>query len=382
MMLTGWVLLAGLLAPPLLAGTDIRRVEGGVAVYLPNLNDWRPISKVPFGLVAGDRIKLKPLSKAEITFEDGTWIQASQDAVFRVKQDDEAGTAIELESGRIEASVKRLRDHVFEVFAPGAKVTLRADRASIHVTNRKVVVVEVTRGLADVAPAVGPPVQVPDEHRLEIPPGKAPGLPMPIKELRHVIQKLPSAPPGSTRKFERKAQRADPGVEAPEAAAAKAKPAVELGADGLGLPKPPAEAAAPRLGTESLGLEPELGNASLGIKEPKGAPTDAPALGAKALGLKEPPAEAKAPRKEPAAKKAGPEYYRSKPVSTDISPLMDFTEFGVPRPKPRPKEPEPKPQPAPKKKAKARPTAEPEPGYYKPRKISTDISPLIETPKK
>lgn len=379
---TGWLLLAGVLASPLLAGTDIRHVEGGVAVYLPNLNDWRPISKVPFGLVAGDRIRLKPLSKAEITFEDGTWVRASQDAVFKVKQDDEAGTAIELESGRLDVSVKRLRDHVFEVFAPGAKVTLRADRASIQVTNRKVVVVEVTRGLADVAPAVGPPVQVPDEHRLEIPPGKAPGLPMPLKELKHVIQKLPSAPPGSTRKYERKAQRADPSTDEPQPKAAKAKPAEELGADGLGLPKPPPEAPAPKLGTESLGLEPELGNASLGIKEPRAAPSDAPALGGKALGLKEPPPEPKAPPKKPAPPKTGPEYYKSKPVPTDISPLMDFGEFGVKKPKPRPKEAAPKAEPAPKKKTKVEPETPAQPEYYKPKTISTDISPLIEAPRK
>lgn len=377
-----WAFLLGLCSAPLLAGTDIRQVEGGVAVYLPALNDWKAISKVPFGLVAGDRIRLKPLSKVELTFEDGTWLRASQDAVFRVKQDDETGTAIELESGRVEVSVKRLRDHVFEVFAPGAKVTLRADRAGIWVTPKKVVVIEVTRGLADVAPAVGPAVQVPDEHRLEVPPGKAPGLPMPIAELKRFIQKLPAAPPGATRKYERRALRADPEAGG-QARPAKAAPEAALDAEGLGLPKPPPEASAPKLGPESLDLEPQLGAASLGIKEPKAAPP-AEALGGKSLGLKDPPPEPRAPPKKALPKTDEPEYYRSRPVPTDISPLMGFKDYGVAQPKARPKPVEARPKAEKKAPARAKPgDAEPaEPEYYRPKKISTDISPLLEGPKK
>ena len=108
------------------AGTDIRSIDGGVAVFLPNINEWRPVRNLPFGLVPGDKVKLKPLSKAELVFEDGTWIRMSDDAALSVVEDNEHGAIIQLDAGKLDASVKRLGDHVFEVRAPGAKITLRA----------------------------------------------------------------------------------------------------------------------------------------------------------------------------------------------------------------------------------------------------------------
>lgn len=354
-----------------LAGTDISKIEGGVTVFLPSLDEWRAVRKLPFGLRPGDRVKLKPLSLAEVYFQDGTWIRVSRDAAITVLKDDERGAVVRLESGRLEASVKRLDDHVFEVQAPGAKVTLRADRASIAITSKKVLLVEVTRGLAVVEPEGGPPVQVPDDHRLEIPPGKAPGLPIPLREERHVLQKLPSAPPGANRKFERKRVSADPGAATLELSGGRPAAEPGLGADSLGIAKPEAPPAEPPLGLEALGLAPALGNQSLGIKEPGAERSGAPALGAKSLGLKEPSAEPKPDPDE--RKKAAEGGYEPMKVSTDLSPPLSFKEFGVAPPKPG--KPEPKPLPAPEKPPEAEEPAE---KVYKPRPFSTDLSPGID----
>lgn len=320
------------------AGSDIRSIDGGVSVFLPNLNDWRQVKHTPFGLRPGDKVKLKPLSKAELVFEDGTWMRVSDDAQLLVIQDNESGVIVRLDAGALDASVKRLHDHVFEVRAPGARITLRADRAKISISHKKVVVVEVTRGLAEVEPAIGPPVQVPDEHRLEIPPNKAPGLPVPLRESRHVVDKLPAAPPGSNRKFRRLRVSADPDIGVPEPTGGKPPKTPELGAESLGIAKPAPKAEDPALGLESIGLEPALGARALGLKEP-GAPARDPALGASSLGLKDPGPEPKAKDPRAPKKAPAPEVYRPRPVSTDIKPAFDFQDFGVKPPKPSKKRP-------------------------------------------
>lgn len=322
------VLLCGLAQ----AGTDIRSIDGGVTVFLPNINDWRQVKHTPFGLRPGDKVKLKPLSKAEVVFEDGTWMRVSDDAQLLVIQDNERGVVVQLDAGKLDASVKRLHDHVFEVRAPGAKITLRADRARISITHKKVVVVEVTRGLAEVEPAVGPPVQVPDEHRLEIPLNRAPGLPVPLRESRHVIDKLPPAPPGANRKFERKRVSADPDIGVPEPTGGKPPKTPELGAESLGIAKPAPKAKDPALGLESMGLEPALGAQALGLKEPGAAAKD-PALGGSSLGLSDLGPEPKA--KDPKVVKKPKEPEAPRPVSTDINPAFDFQDFGVKPPKPK-----------------------------------------------
>ncbi|MBI4347111.1 MAG: FecR domain-containing protein [Elusimicrobia bacterium] len=326
-------LLWAILAAWARAGTDIRSVDGGVAVFLPSLNDWRQVQKTPFGLQPGDKIKLKPLSKAELVFEDGTWIRMSDDAHLSVVQDNEKGSIVQLDGGALDVAVKRLDHHVFEVRAPGATITLRADRAKIRITPKKVVVVEVTRGLADVQPSVGPSVQVPDEHRLEVPPGKPPGLPVPLREARQVLDKLPAAPPGMSRKFPRRKVSADPDAAGPDAPAGKALKDPELGADALGIAKPPPPAKDPPLGLESLGIEPALGTQSLGLKDAQPKPKD-PALGARSLGLKEPGPEPKAPPRYPKPASAEPEVQKPRPFSSDISPAFEYQDYGVKPPKP------------------------------------------------
>src|SRR5581483_5725203 len=135
-----------LLAMAAFAGTDIRSVEGGVAVFLPAIEDWRPVSKVPFGLRPGDRVRLKPLAKANLSFADGTTLRFSQEATFRIEKDDERGTGIAIESGRVDASVPT-QDRLVEVKAPGSLVTLQGEDASVTIGAKKVVIVEVARGL-------------------------------------------------------------------------------------------------------------------------------------------------------------------------------------------------------------------------------------------
>lgn len=373
------------------AGTDIRSVDGGVLVFLASLNDWKPVTNVPFGLRPGDRIRLKPLSKAELAFPDGTVIGFSQSAAFQLSRDDERSTAITLDRGRIDASVARLQDHVFEVQAPGAKVTMRDDEATVTITSKKVVIVEVLSGLAEVEPAVGPNVQVPEGHRLEVPPGKAPGSPVSLHDWRR-MQRDRTVPAGTTRRFDRHSDVSSPGI-GQEAGAARKAAEPELGADSLGLPKE-LDKPGPDLGIESLGMDPKLGPDHLRVREFKRKPRTAPALGTESLGIKDPEGpDRKGGIAAQAARRGEP-----LPISTDINPLMNFKDYGVSEPKPAPAEPQPVPkrkrahrvarsaadpskvtasQPDTAKARARRPRkarAEPE----KPEKPETDLSPLID----
>ncbi|MBI4425672.1 MAG: FecR domain-containing protein [Elusimicrobia bacterium] len=320
------------LAFPALAGIDIRSAEGGVQVFLPSLGDWRPVSKVPYGLRPGDRVRLQPKSQARLVFEDGSTVTASEDAAFHLRADDERGAAIELERGRIHAWVRRFHDRRFEVQAAGIRVFLREDTASISVAPRKVVVAEVHQGLAEVQPSAGPPIQVPEGHRLEVSPGKAPGLPVPLQEFQE-LQRRRSVPPGFGGKQERPPGRSSPTIGLPGPGEERPQPAPELGADSLGLDPEPTPAKPPDLGPESLGLDPALGADSLGVRELPEQPE--PQLGLRSLGLADPGREKPAPKPKASRAPAEPQP-KTPPISTDLSSEIRFSDYGVAPPKPAP----------------------------------------------
>jgi len=142
--------LVALSASSALAQARIDAVEGKVEVAPAGMKIWIAVSKPPYAMKEGDRVRTAPGASASIVFPDNSRVQLTDEAAFTAEKIRKGDAAMRLDAGTLHAWVTKALSRHFRVATAVATAQARGTAFAVEVTPTKDTQVEVDEGVVAV----------------------------------------------------------------------------------------------------------------------------------------------------------------------------------------------------------------------------------------
>ncbi|MBI3550353.1 MAG: FecR domain-containing protein [Elusimicrobia bacterium] len=219
------------------AGASIVKVDGKAGMFLSGIGEWRAIATLPYGLTAGDRLKLEPKSRVSIQLDDGSVIEASRGSRLTIAEISEDKILFRIESGTVDATIRRLGERTVLLESPAGTCVLREGRATVSVDPKAQLSIQVAEGLVHVVPKKGDELNLLEGYQLDFTLERAPGLPVPLSHYQQMVSKGLAGPGKPVYRSRLRRDDASPALLDPRDADRNPQ-APELGPESLGLEVP------------------------------------------------------------------------------------------------------------------------------------------------
>lgn len=133
-----------------LAQARIDAVEGKVEVAPAGMKIWIAVTKPPYAMKEGDRVRTAPGASASVVFPDNSRVQLTNEAAFTAEKIRKGDAAMRLDAGTLRAWVTKALSRHFRVTTAVATAQARGTAFGVEVTPTKDTQVEVDEGVVAV----------------------------------------------------------------------------------------------------------------------------------------------------------------------------------------------------------------------------------------
>lgn len=144
------------------AQADIVVSQGAVQLFSARSGEWRAVSKVPYRVQSGDKLKTGRDSSFTLSFADGSRVQVGPSASYTIVQAEKSAVEGLLELGRIHTWVKKQLSRRFTVRTPTAVCSVRGTEFIVDVNAGREMGIEVVEGRVAVKTMLGEEIEIGD----------------------------------------------------------------------------------------------------------------------------------------------------------------------------------------------------------------------------